>query len=105
MRPGTLERTLSEVRLIQADIRAGLVPDVALEEFVETAYSNSQIHTGLSGTGLGADYACDRLPFKGIGTRAVNLALSGSYRTWIIESANWACTQELSSLYQPNQDI
>lgn len=107
MRPGNLEHALSEVRSIPADIRAGLVPGVAREEFVKTAYIHAQIQIGLSGTGVGVNHACDRLHFKGIGTRAVNLPFSGPYHTLFIESANRAFAQlmEVFPLYEPTEDI
>lgn len=98
MRPDNLEHALSEVRSIQADIRAGLVPGVACEEFVKTAYIHAQIQIGLSGTGVGVNHACDRLHFKGIGTRAVNLPFSGPYHTLFIESTNRAFAQLMEVL-------
>lgn len=107
IRPGNLEHALNEVRSIQADIRAGRVPGIAREEFVEAAYINSQIQIGLSGTGVGVNYACDRLHFKGIGTRAVNLPISGPYHTSFVESGNQAFSQivEFLPLHPSNQGI
>lgn len=107
VRPGNLERALNEVQAVQNDIREKRVPGIACDEFVEVSYINSQVQLGLSGTGVGVNYACDRLRFKGLGARAVNLPISGPYHTSFVEAGNKAFSHivDVLPLREPVPDL
>ncbi|WFD21445.1 [acyl-carrier-protein] S-malonyltransferase [Malassezia equina] len=87
LRPGMLDRALQEVQALQHEIEQGAVPGIAPQEFVATANINSQVQIVLAGTTVGVNYACDRLNFRGIGARAVNLPVSGPYHTSFVDEA------------------
>jgi len=87
LRPGMLDRALHEVQVLQQEIEQGAVPGIAPQEFVAIANINSQVQIVLAGTTVGVNYACDRLSFRGIGARAVNLPVSGPYHTSFVDEA------------------
>ncbi|WFD18429.1 [acyl-carrier-protein] S-malonyltransferase [Malassezia caprae] len=87
LRPGMLDRALQEVESLQQEIEQGAVPGIAPQEFVAVANINSQVQIVLAGTTVGVNYACDRLNFRGIGARAVNLPVSGPYHTSFVDEA------------------
>ncbi|WFD29778.1 [acyl-carrier-protein] S-malonyltransferase [Malassezia sp. CBS 17886] len=90
VRPGKLQETLHEVDLVMDDVRACAVPGIASDEFVAVANINSQLQIVLAGTRVGVSYACDRLRFKGLGARAVNVPVSGPFHTSLASSAREA---------------
>lgn len=87
VRPGMLSSVLDEVRLVQSEIRAGLIPGVAPDEVVEASNINSSLQIVLSGTRVGVSIACDRLRMKNMGARAVNLPVSGPYHSSLMSGA------------------
>ena len=84
---GKLQEALEEVALVADEIRAGRVTGLSADEFVGVANINSQLQIVLSGTRVGVSYACDRLRYRGLGARAVNLPVSGPYHTALMNSA------------------
>lgn len=87
VRPGMLQQVLEEVKHVQADINSGFVYAVSPDEVVEVANINSSLQIVLSGTRVGVSLACDRLRFKNLGARAVNLPVSGPYHSSIMQGA------------------
>lgn len=87
LRPGRLDDALNEVASVQQEIHQGIVPGIASDEFVSVANINSRSQIVLAGTRVGVLYACDRLRFKALGARAVNLPVSGPYHTSIVSEA------------------
>ncbi|SHO76453.1 Uncharacterized protein MSYG_0791 [Malassezia sympodialis ATCC 42132] len=98
LRPGMLDRALQEVQALQRQIEQGAVPGIAPQEFVATANVNSQVQIVLAGTTVGVNYACDRLTFRGMGARAVNLPVSGPYHTSFVNDAAHAYGQVVDVL-------
>lgn len=88
LRQGALDRALEEVAAVLTDIHRGDVDGVSRDEYVAVSNVNSQIQIVLAGTIVGVNYACDRLMYKGIGARAVNVPVSGPCHTSFVQSAS-----------------
>ncbi|WFD07603.1 [acyl-carrier-protein] S-malonyltransferase [Malassezia vespertilionis] len=87
LRPGRLDDALQEVEVVQSEIRNGAIPGVACDEFVAVSNINSQLQIVVSGTRVGVSYLCDRLRFKQLGARAVNLPVAGPFHTSMVADA------------------
>mgnify|MGYP001507487960 FL=1 len=90
VRSGSLQAAMDEVSIVMRDIQRGSVPGIARDEFVAVSSVNSHLQIVLSGTRVGVNYACDRLMFKRLGARAVNLPIGGPFHTSLVDSASEA---------------
>ncbi|WFD42217.1 [acyl-carrier-protein] S-malonyltransferase [Malassezia psittaci] len=107
VRPGRLQDALKEVESVQQEIQRGDVQGIAPDEFVAVSNINSRLQIVISGTRVGVMYACDRLRFKMIGARAVNLPVAGPFHTSMVTDASkiFESLVEVLPINEPSQSL